>query len=509
MVLREALGYLAPGLLAGWLRRRAMLAHAERLYEAAAPSQWRKPYGANQTSGDGVMVATGSKLREIARHLDENHDLTIAILDDLVNGAVGTGVKIAPMVRKGEELDSDLNQRISEAWEEWCQRPEVTGELSFAQCERLVARTMLRDGEIFVQHMEKPVGYNFPTATRYAIELLEADMVPMEFNDPGRNILQGVECNDWNQPIAYHLWRNHPGDPLRQAAPRADELKRLVADQVMHPKFSRRIRQRRGVTVLHGVINRIRDLKDYEESERIAAKVAADFTWYIKKTQEYNPAGAETNSATGARNLVMTGGMGFELLPGEEVGTIHSDRPNTQLVPFREGMLRAVAGGTGARFSSIARNYNGTYSSQRQELVEATIAYQALFDHLVSAFHRPTYQRWVVAAAMAGVFGRLKSEDARLIANLVRAEYRPPTLPWIDPAKEADGYKTLIEIGVESRSEIMRKRGRDPEKVWQELQEEKDSGLFEQPKPKAAAPATPDTSTSDPQPGPSDVAAAA
>ena len=35
--------------------------------------------------------------------------------------------------------------------------------------------------------------------------------------------------------------------------------------------------------MLHGVIIRLADLKDYEESERVAARIAAAFTMYIKK----------------------------------------------------------------------------------------------------------------------------------------------------------------------------------------------------------------------------------
>lgn len=489
MGLIDILGWIAPGRTARYLFQRSQF-EAARLYDSARPSQYRRPIS-NQTSGDGVMQLAGTKIREIARHLDENHDLTIAVLDDLVNGALGTGVIITPMLRKDNgELDSELNEKILEAWKLWCKVPEVTKEMTFAQCERQMARAVFRDGEMFVQHMEKPIGFDYPTATRYAIELLEADMVPMEFRDSPRRILQGVECNDWNAPIAYWLWKNHPGDPNRTTLPLESELKRIPRELILHPKFTRRIRQRRGVSVLHGVLNRMQDLKDYEESERIAAKVAADFTWFIKKTQEYNPGGA-VQAEAGARNLKMQGGMGFELLPGEEVGTLSSDRPNTNLVDYREGMLRAVAGGTGSRFSSISRNYNGTYSSQRQELVEGSVSYNILFEYFVSVFHRPVYERWIVNAARAGVLGKIGLQNSSKVENLVRAEYRPPSLPWIDPQKEASANETLVNTGLESRSEIMRKRGRDPTKVWEEIKEEQDSGLFPPLKATAAAPATP------------------
>jgi lambda family phage portal protein len=474
----DILGLMFPRLTVRYLAGRRMLENF-RAYDAAKSSQWR-PVVSNMTSGDGVMNVTGSRLRQIARHLDENHDLAIAVIDDIVNNTVGAGVKLAPMVRTaGGKLNESLNDRISDLWEEWCQSPETTGELGFEAMERLVARSWLRDGEVFAQHVAQQASFRYQTRAPYALELIEADLVPFEYQDEASNTLHGIQCNDWNAPIAYFVFLNHPGDPLRPMA----DMKRVSAERMMHLKFTRRLRQRRGVPVIHGVINRLRDLQDYEESERIAAKVAADLTWFIKRTSEYTGA-VDVNSANN-RQLQMAAGAGFELLPGEDVGTIKSERPNSALVTFREAMLRAVAGGTGTRFSSIARNYNGTYSAQRQELVEGAIAYRAQFAYLVRRFYRPVYRRFIDSVVASGVLPMpmLKGME------MYRADFRAPALPWIDPSKEADAYRTLIESGLESRQEIMRQRGRDPGKVWEEIEEEQASGLFASTV-EAAAPTT-------------------
>lgn len=39
-------------------------------------------------------------------------------------------------------------------------------------------------------------------------------MVPSDFNDPARNISQGVERNAWGRPAAYYVYKQHPGDSL-------------------------------------------------------------------------------------------------------------------------------------------------------------------------------------------------------------------------------------------------------------------------------------------------------
>jgi len=499
----DLIGTLFPRLKARYLINRRYLADAQRLYDAVQPSQYRPVIG-NKTSADGVMNVTGSRLRELSRHLEENHDLVVAVFDDLVNNIIGEGAQVTPMVRlKDGTLAEKVNDALLEMWQEWSQYPETTGEMSFCTVERMVARSVFRDGEIFVQTVEDG-RYPHRTDIKLALELLEADFVPFEYEDTDRNILHGIQNDQWNRPIGYYTWKNHPGDPLgRNFTINAQDLKRIDRDNMLHVKFSRRLRQRRGVPITHAVINRLRDLKDYEESERIAAKVAADLTFFVKRTAEYQ--GEVAVNANGNRELGMSAGSGFFLQPGEDVGTIQSDRPNANLEKFRNGMLRAVAGGTGTRYSSISRDYNGTYSAQRQELVEGAIAYRAQFAYLVSRFHRPVYERFIQWARLSNKLKMMGADPE----TFTKVDFRAPALPWIDPSSEAKAYETLIASGLESRAEIMRARGRDPAKVWAEIEEEQASGLFASAISQATAPAPPEQTSKANPPDETDAAVAA
>ena len=95
--------------------------------------------------------------------------------------------------------------------------------------------------------------------------------------------------------------------------------------------------------------------------------------------------------------------MVFDTLePGEEVGMIESNRPNTFLESFRNGQLRAIAASTRIAYSTIARNYNGTYSAQRQELVEAQLGYDLLQHEFIDYWCRPVYRAWLAMAIASG-----------------------------------------------------------------------------------------------------------
>ncbi|MEK9222447.1 phage portal protein, partial [Enterobacter mori] len=114
-------------------------------------------------------------------------------------------------------------------------------------------------------------------------------------------------------------------------------------------------------------------LKEYEDSELTAARIAAALGMYIKKGDGQS---FDSDSSGDDRELMIQPGMLYdELQAGEEIGMIKSDRPNPNLESFRNGQLRAVSAGSRLSFSSTSRNYNGTYSAQRQELVESTDGY--------------------------------------------------------------------------------------------------------------------------------------
>jgi lambda family phage portal protein len=159
-------------------------------------------------------------------------------------------------------------------------------------------------------------------------------------------------------------------------------------------------------------------------------------------------------------------GMIFDdLMPGEDIGTIDSTRPNANLQAYRDGQLRAVAGGVGASYSSVSRNYNGTYSAQRQELVEQWVHYQAMAEHFTAQWVRPVWQRFVSLAVLSGAVdlpGDLQPE------TLDDALFVGQTMPWIDPQKEAQASEILERNRYVSAPEIIRRRGGNPRETLQQ-----------------------------------------
>jgi lambda family phage portal protein len=307
----------------------------------------------------------------------------------------------------------------------------------------------------------------------YSLEAIEPDFVPVDLNDLGRNLVQGVQLNAWGQPTEYRVYKRHPGD--ESAAVAMMDTKGIPASRMIHVKLVKQLHQVRGVSVFAPVINRFDDIKEIDESERIAARVAAAMAAFIKKgTPDFYEASKHpVDPATGERvlrSMEMVPGMIFDdLMPGEEIGSINSNRPNNALIPFRDSQLRSAAAGVGAGYSSISKNYDGTYSAQRQELVEQYGHYRAVSAYLVFRFCQPVWDGFIDAVLLSG------AAEARGIdmSTVYDASHTVPPMPWIDPVKEVTAAKLAEEQGYTSRPRIIRQRGDNPDQINREIQRDR------------------------------------
>jgi len=441
---------------------------AVRAFQASkSTAHYTPPRDAN-FSPDGSVQDAGVHLRAWGRHFEENHDIAVGVLDELVDQVVGRGIVIEPMVLNANGTPAEaVNSTLTEIIDEWAESPDVTGQLNWAECQRLTCRAWFRDGDHFTHHVQgMGRGYEFePGRIPYAVELVEADRVPLDMNDRKNDprILQGVQIDQWHRPRAYYVYEEEVGASAVRFSPVATagwlaRTKPIPAEQMTHLAFRRRFPQVRGVSIFAPATRRMHDLHDYDESERIAARANSRVALWLQRDESYQA----PNTQDAEREIVLPQGSVFDdMAVGESINSFAPNRPNQNLNEFRQGQLRAVAAGTHTRYSAIARDYNGTYSSQRQELVEAAHGYRPLTEFFISRVIRPQYQRLIETALLTG---RLAATGLT-VRQLARAEFIGPAIPWIDPAKEVAADVSAIDNDLATREQIIRRRGGDPRKI--------------------------------------------
>lgn len=492
--LDRTIAYAFPG----WAERRARARYRSHVfaaaYEAARPTRLRK--GARDEGG-GIAVTRGAvdALRNYARHLERNHDIARGALDILVRNTVGAnGITIEPQPRNADgSIDTQTAAALLALWTDWWARPEVSWTFDWPHAQRMLARSLFRDGEVLFQEIAGPVPYlDHGSKVPYSLELLEADFLPLNYDDLDRNVVQGVERNAWGRAVAYHVYKQHPGDAGLLATL---DRKRVSADSMRHIAMRDRIGQVRGISIFASVLARLDDVKDYEESERIAAKVAASMAAVIKKGAP-DIYGQTTNGDDGKpkpRELKFAPGMIFDdLLPGESIETIDSSRPNAGLKDFRDGQLRAVSAGVGVSYSSMSKNYDGTYSAQRQELVEQWGAYGVLQQFIGAQCIKPVWRSFVGTAINSGLVRIPRAAD---LSRLYDAHFIGPSMPWIDPYKEMQAMDLAETAGYMSGPEIIRRRGATPSDVI-----EQESAWLEQRAARGLPPRSTASTTNQPAP---------
>lgn len=464
-IIDKVIAPFAPGKALQRVKDRAMLESVKNAYEAAKPTRTRKNKSDNRSATS--VAGDAPTLRGQARHLEQNHDLAAGVLNTLVTRVVGPkGISVEPLPRNKEgKIEQELAREINRKYKRWLLNPETTGELNGAMMDQLLCRSWFRDGEVFAKDVMGTVpGLVHGSTVPYSVELLEADYCPDTYEDTGKNIRQGIQRNDWGRASYYYLHKSHPGD----SASYRHELKAVNSDLMRHLKLVDRLHQNRGVSVFASVMGRLNDIKDYEDSERVAARIAANMAFYIKKgLPDMFPADDDGNESD--RELILENGIIFDdLLPGEDVGTIQSNRPSQLLEGFRNAMMRAVAAGTRTNYSAVSKNYNGTYSAQRQELVESWDDYGLLSGWYIHCITRPLFERWLRLAIASGVIKLPKSLDKE---TLYDATYQGPTMPWIDPQKEAKGHELSISNRTRAPQEIIRSRGANPMDVLDQFEQ--------------------------------------
>ena len=470
--LDAVIGWIDPQRAVRRLTARAALAR----YEGGRNTKRNKKSTDNST-GEKLVKRDAATVRATMRDLERNHDLVRGGLLALTRNVVGSaGISIEPQPRIGgnpdaenyDDIDDTFARQLLNLWREWCKRPEVTRTLNWVQVQELACRTWLRDGEMFGQLVEgNNPALRHATAVPLSLELLEADVCPLDHQRETPTVDAGIERNAWGQPLAYYFHKTHPGNGGSFIA---GDLKRVPAERVLHLTLRERLSGLRGISAWASTIDRLLDNKNYEQDEQMAARIAARITAFIQR--DVNMEGWAGPAADAAKKewLLEAGAVFDQLAPGEELKLLNPSRPNTGLPQFRAALLRAASRATGLSYSTFAGDYDGTYSAQRQELVESYESYRMLTAQFVASFVQPVWERFV---SMAILSGQLRVPAHIRPETVAQAEFRGPKMPWIDPVKEANGLLTLSRAGLESLTQQIADRGGRLQDVFEVIARER------------------------------------
>jgi len=461
--IENTIAYVSPGWAASRAKSRNNY-HVLNSYEAARTTVHHKRRG-RSTTPDQLSEASAVRIREETRWYERNHDLFAGVLDTLVGNTIGMGVRAEPQVLDTQgNLCGEVNEAILQIQKEFHKRPEVTRSYDEFEGQRLRARTLFRDGEYLVQLLPGVVPFlTHGSDLPFSYEALEPDFLPYDFCDNNRRIFNGIEVNQWRQARRYWILFDRP-ESSRNMFTSSSQTKPINADRIIHGKTISRIGQLRGVSHFASTLRRFEDVKDYEDSERIAARIAAAVVGSIKRGPEAPAPAARPDG----QSYQMSPGVIFDDLPADTEFMIHSsDRPNPGLNAYLRVQHAANAAGSRVSYSALSKNYEGSYSSRRQEAVEQYQIYGMLWGYFVSIDQVPMHEMMVSTAIAANLLRLPGNCDTKTIFD---ADFSRPALIQINPRDEAKAMETEISLEIMSKSQAIRSRNRSPSATMKQIE---------------------------------------
>lgn len=470
----------------------------------------------------GLTVSI-ARSRSLARNNDYAKRFLTALKTNVL-GPAGLRMQMRFLKPGTTQPNEAVNDAVEAAWLAWCARGvcEVTGQLNWNECERLLLESLARDGGILVRKL------NQRGPKQFQIQLLDYEMLDARlYRDlaNGNRIRMGVEIDGDGAAQAY--WLRNAGRPdldLRNAGFVVGDHVRVPADEIIHRFIAEEINQLRGYPWLAVGGRRLWLVQDYEEAAAVASSNAAKRLGFFVSPNGEAPAGIgdqiissviEQARAAGkvmsaeevaalmqaAEKFSTTVPGQYDTLPlGYDFKQYDSDYPHTNYGEYVKSCLRGVAAGLGISYVTLGNDLEGVnYSSARVGIVDERETFKTTQRWLVGAVHGDVAAGWLKMAlltdkSLAGL------DPGAYEAYLQSIIWQPRGWAGIDPAKEASANETNLQLKLTSRRRIILERGDDPDEVFQEIAEEEAllGPVPQQGAPASAPVAKPDDETDKP-----------
>lgn len=443
-----------------------------RSYAGANQGRLFADFLTSNMSADAELSHSISTLRNRSRDLARNNEYGKRFLNLIKTNVVGeAGFKLQVRARNDDKsLDVTGNQIVEDAFKRWAKlgNAEVSGRMSWLDCQRYVAETMARDGEVFIKKIK-----NRRYQDGFSLQFIEADLIDHTKNgksEQGNEIRMGVELDEFHKPVAYYVLTSHPNDSAYIKVNAQNKTIRVPASDIIHIFVQHRQHQTRGEPFMSPAIASLKMLAGYREAELVAARAAAAKFGVITTPTGEDFVG-DDEDAEGMPIIDMEPASVYQLPAGHEFSMIDATHPTTAFDSFEKGVLRGIASGLNVSYTSLSNDLTGvSYSSIRQGTIEERDHYKMLQSFLIEHFCEPVYLAWLDSALDFGSMN-IPSNKLNKFSNI---HFRGRGFAWVDPLKEINAAVTAINNGLISMNDVAANYGRDVEELFAQIQSDKE-----------------------------------
>ena len=319
--------------------------HALRGYTAASDlraSTWAPSAGSANTEVSAAATTVARRARDAVR----NDPYASRILDLWTGNAVGAGITT--------RWPDDAH---TAAWRRWSDSTacDAEGLLDLYGLQALAMRAVVESGECFIRLLPAEVTPHNPVGLR--LQVLESDHLDASRigTVEGLATLNGIALDEAGAPLAYWLFRRHPG-AWWPGLPGPWASEPIPARDVLHLYRKRRPGQLRDVSWLAPVLTRLRDLGDYEAALLMKAKIEACLAAVVTDEGDEALTGAAANLLRDAQGCAVEAFEPGMILYRRGAGSVEVVNPSGggSHAAFARRALEAAAVGAGLTYDQVS-----------------------------------------------------------------------------------------------------------------------------------------------------------
>lgn len=387
--------------------------------------------GANVDARRDLRARDRNTMVKKCRYAERNYGLYNQILNDTVMYVVGGGMRM-----QSHCDDPEIGREHMEYFYEVSRKLDVTGRFSFEDCQKLITRAWMRDGDTFAAKVRNG-------RDEAKIQLIEAHRVgdPADRDVPER-VWDGVEFGDYGEVVAYWVYRSNGSS------------RQVLANAMMHIVDFTSSSASRGTPILQHATNSLQDMDEILEAEKRAVKDQSEVTRVLNKAGGFVDDNMAAELGEGDRCysgiVEQAGGKLLVLEPNEKLEHQESKRPSQTFNGFIAELQRDVTfgslpwdfvvdpsklAGAGVR---LVGNKADRFISHVQNMV-------------INQFCIPTYQYIISDGINKGL---IRDDRSWYKCSVIT----PPSLT-VDAGRESANDREDIKMGLMSRSEYYKTHG--------------------------------------------------
>jgi lambda family phage portal protein len=415
-------------------------------------------------------------LRTYCSDLDRNNAFAAGIINTKVTSIIGSGLKMKPVINDTKVKISEYSEQIEDEFNLWASDKNECdgyGECNFFEIQKLVLRTALVKGDVFVKF-----GYHKNNGCRHSFKVYLIS--PERVSNPNgqvdnENLHSGIKYDSVTGRAVGFYYSNGITSKKWTYQSFFSSSGRL---QALHINFRKSINQARGIPDLTTVISLLKQLGDFTDAYLQKAIVSAILSVFVKTEdgQGMQGLGAVQTPSPVANRYKLGSGTIIQGTLDESVEIIESKTPNENFDPFVISILRQIGIATEIPLELLIKHFTSSYSAAQAAFLEFWRYVRMMRESVVKSLCAPVYEGWFEAAVIYNIlpFEEFIQSNKLIKSYYLASEWIGEPQGHIDQLKSNKADALAEDRGWVSGSTNAAMRGQNWQKVNVKRKQEQD-----------------------------------